>query len=153
MIPASVCLLHRRSLVGTRMCPIDNIPSPPNSLGEYWREIMDMSAIPKRDTQVETTRRLTKQAGGKREGIFELSPIFTRVCKSVEAFRSVRARRIESMNTYLDLVLTLDQEIEHLLSVDNSLSIVGHQSNDCRVPIVASRRVSILSAIQCRKVR
>ena len=36
----------------------------------------------------------------------------------------------------LDLVLTLDEQIQQLLSVDHGLTEVGHQTNQGRVPFV-----------------
>ncbi len=40
-------------------------------------------------------------------------------------------------NSYrLDLVLTLDQQIQQLLSVHCGLPVVGHQANEGRVPLV-----------------
>jgi len=36
----------------------------------------------------------------------------------------------------LDLVLTLDQQVQQLLSVHSGLSVVGHQANEGCVPLV-----------------
>ena len=36
----------------------------------------------------------------------------------------------------LDLVLTLDQQVQELLSVHGGLPVVGHQANEGRVPLV-----------------
>jgi superfamily II helicase len=40
----------------------------------------------------------------------------------------------------LDLVLGLDEEIEHLLRVNDSLSVVGHQTVDELELVAATRR-------------
>jgi hypothetical protein len=39
---------------------------------------------------------------------------------------------------HLYLVLTLDKQVQHLLCVHYSLSEVGHQANQCCVPLVSN---------------
>lgn len=45
-----------------------------------------------------------------------------------------------NLDTGLDLILTLHQEVQQLLSVDHSLTEVRHQTNQSRVPFVHNLR-------------
>ena len=41
-----------------------------------------------------------------------------------------------NLDSSLDLILTLDQEIQELLGVDDRLAVVRHQANEGSVPLV-----------------
>lgn len=41
-----------------------------------------------------------------------------------------------NLDTGLDLVLALDQQVQQLLGVDHSLAEVGHETDQSRVPLV-----------------
>ncbi len=134
MIPASVCLLHRRSEVGTRICPIDNIPNPPSSLGEYywWNALLS-------DRTVQHIER-EEYARNKLEGIEKAS--LNSIQFSLESgnekgkISDEELTHVERSQAYLNLVLTLDKEIEHLFGMNDRFSVVSHQTNNGSVPII-----------------
>jgi hypothetical protein len=41
-----------------------------------------------------------------------------------------------NLNTSLDLVLGLDQCIKQFIGMDDSLTVIGHQTNNCGVPLI-----------------
>jgi hypothetical protein len=43
---------------------------------------------------------------------------------------------VERSQAYLNLVLTLDKEIEHLFGMNDRFSVVSHQTNNGSVPII-----------------
>lgn len=50
---------------------------------------------------------------------------------------TIRHFRIQAnLDASLNLVLGLDEHVEHLLGVNNCLAVVRHQTNDGRVPLV-----------------
>ena len=48
------------------------------------------------------------------------------------------------LDTRLDLVLALDEQIEQLLGVDDCLAEVRHQANQSRVPLVHNLAITII---------
>ena len=70
--------------------------------------------------------------------------------KAAQLFGSVEDYRREAtghfgvkanLDTCLDLVLTLDQQIQELLSVDHCFTEVRHQADESRVPFVHNLEV------------